>query len=540
MKYLMAAALLAFFASPAQGAAQDFILCDGYPEPGRKSDALDRPQLAQFPVFAGPGDIVETWTGPLKFEAGMILHCNAALADPKLLPAFRARRASLLRAKAMHAAAGKDFDTALKALDEAEAAAPVEDFWHAQSGAVSALMIRAAIHGWKGELGMAEAYAARAAQARPMANGPVELLTIMAANARRDKEKLRAGLVALSTVTPFKTRDWMKWEWSLGNAETVVALRGHLAQPQVMKLPGIGSGGSDAGIRGLALADDAEYDALAALALATLGRQGDAEDLLAERQAKLDAALVKPQPDARGNPPSRERLWDYRAFTSALPPALNAVRNARDRVAQFRQAQEGDASAVLADIRRNTLPADHASLALLRILARRLPGDAAFLVEQRVVIEAAMASAPSPLPTITKLASLLLDPESADRAPRDVQYMPTPGTAEFPVRNPVMSVLATGTRSSGAAVTDLALLRLSEAALDAGKTHLLLRRVTRFRRQNGLVGDGFSVFVEAMPLSADDAPAKEITVRLRMLNAADTVKRLGPIYNVAKGAASRP
>ena len=104
--------------APAVQALTPFPTCDGYGPPVGHADGMTAEQgSAWLPIQsegADPDRKIEF--GDVGVEA-----CDASLADPALKPAFWARRANLLRARALHNIAAGHYDEALKELDRAEA-----------------------------------------------------------------------------------------------------------------------------------------------------------------------------------------------------------------------------------------------------------------------------------------------------------------------------------------------------------------------------------------------------------------------------------
>ncbi len=96
--------------------AADYLACDGYPVPNPKKKL--KPGETQ-PEHRGWGGL-----GPLygirvrSFGVQGSVACERTLADPMLVPEFRARRLSLLRARALHELAENSDVTALATLDE--------------------------------------------------------------------------------------------------------------------------------------------------------------------------------------------------------------------------------------------------------------------------------------------------------------------------------------------------------------------------------------------------------------------------------------
>ena len=115
--------------------ASVFSDCDGYGAPSGSGDGMTKiaTRLAIFRPSADGGDT--TRTTPTMGKVG-IGACDAALADPALKPEFWLRKASLLRARAMHHMADNDVAAGMADLDLAEAAVvdPADPFYQRSLG----------------------------------------------------------------------------------------------------------------------------------------------------------------------------------------------------------------------------------------------------------------------------------------------------------------------------------------------------------------------------------------------------------------------
>jgi hypothetical protein len=105
--------------APQPATASDYPACDGYPAPNPRKKL--RPGDTQ-PEHRGWGGLGPNYGIRLRsFGVQGSAACERTLADPMLVPEFRNRRLSLLRARALHELAEKSDATALATLDELDA-----------------------------------------------------------------------------------------------------------------------------------------------------------------------------------------------------------------------------------------------------------------------------------------------------------------------------------------------------------------------------------------------------------------------------------
>lgn len=104
---------------PQPATAADYPACDGYPVPNPKKKL--KPGETQ-PEHRGWGGLGPNYgIRQRSFGVQGSAACERTLADPMLVPEFRNRRLSLLRARALHELAEKSDATALATLDEFDA-----------------------------------------------------------------------------------------------------------------------------------------------------------------------------------------------------------------------------------------------------------------------------------------------------------------------------------------------------------------------------------------------------------------------------------
>ncbi|NEX92720.1 hypothetical protein [Caulobacter sp. 17J65-9] len=160
----MAAVVMAAGAASAK-APDSFNLCDGYDAPTTRGDGVS--------FEAKMGGLFATYANyivrrPVDPKASGVAACTAALADPKMKPEYWMRRASLLRARALHQLAGGDRAAALADLDQAYAQAPdPADLYFRRGMGAGIDLVRALVLRLGGDQAGAEALALKVFNERP-------------------------------------------------------------------------------------------------------------------------------------------------------------------------------------------------------------------------------------------------------------------------------------------------------------------------------------------------------------------------------------
>jgi hypothetical protein len=167
--------------------------CDGFSAPGKRHDGMTK--YADLFVNATPSRVTP------RFGRGGIAVCDAALADPRMLPEWSLRRANILQARALHKAAVRDFSGALADLASSDEAAGTDRYTLRSMGATNNL-----IRGWlrteAGEKDQAAAALRQAAAARPWEAGLHGMAQQLHLAASSDWETYRRDTRQLATLDP--------------------------------------------------------------------------------------------------------------------------------------------------------------------------------------------------------------------------------------------------------------------------------------------------------------------------------------------------
>lgn len=159
-----------FTVSPPSAAEMNFRNCDGYLGPSGKADGI----TVGTWLFGAATMTVDERRGKTALGAAGLGACEAALADPRLLPGFTTRRGHLLQAKAIHQIATGKFDEALKSLGASDDAGRAEPFFDLSVGQGNRALRAVAMNGL-GKTGEAEAALAELERRRPFATSMRQL-----------------------------------------------------------------------------------------------------------------------------------------------------------------------------------------------------------------------------------------------------------------------------------------------------------------------------------------------------------------------------
>lgn len=125
------------------GSGNVFLQCDGYAAPGKKADMLTTTSR----LWGLSSSTVDQRRNPTQLGVGGVQACDAALADPLLLPNYAMRRANLLQAKAVHQITSGQFADALASLSQSDAAGQSEALFDQSLGQGNRALRAVALNG---------------------------------------------------------------------------------------------------------------------------------------------------------------------------------------------------------------------------------------------------------------------------------------------------------------------------------------------------------------------------------------------------------
>ena len=285
---LAAATAAALAAGSAQAKEPShWVKCDGLPKPEGAGTTL-----ARIGAVVMTGGLLGLPEGqrevPAASGAAGVQACTAALADPALGDIW-ARKASLLRSRALHHAEADDLPAALADL---QAVKPVTtgrvgaDYF-ARSAGVSIQLFEAAVLARQNRLAEAEALAVKAADARPWSNQVQSLASAILAidpTWTAEEDRVLTRRAALNPSTLLGRAAAREWGNAAGAADDWARTADTMgAMLKAWEGPGVLTGGQDPKLEMLILYPRAL--AKAALTAARVGRDDQARERMTQLKA---------------------------------------------------------------------------------------------------------------------------------------------------------------------------------------------------------------------------------------------------------------
>jgi hypothetical protein len=365
--YARAACAAAFALAPlcAQAApVAEFQRCDGYGAPNENGDGMTKAALGFLGIFVPEPGRGDTRMSTVAFGAAGVQACDAALANPRLLPQYTLRKANLLRARAIHRMAGDSYAAALDDLDAAEQAGRGNDALYRRSLGAGIKLFRAYALLKLGRKAEAIEAAAAAEGERPYAFGVSMGSALIALHANQDRAAFRAHALKIAAIHP-RVLENLFWEASaLGDFAFAAAVYPQIRLSLPRDTPGfrvVDDGNAEA----RQLVQRAKLDATAAFALASAGKSEEARALLANLRQELDLA-AKPLPlRADGKPPKKNDQRRHDVLLMMLPDARKALDASERLLRQLAVARQGSAVELQAAMDKEPPPGASFALALL-------------------------------------------------------------------------------------------------------------------------------------------------------------------------------
>lgn len=484
-------------------------ICDGYGGPSLSGDGMTTYASTLFVFISTKGG--DTFRKDVQARRESIAACDQDLADPLIRDRFPIRRASLLRAKAIHQIAANDPAGALNTLEQAGAVeVDGDEQFYRRSFGLGIDYVRAYALATLGDR-----EAARALTLRTLAQRPYSTETTMAAaillGRSGDRADARASLEARARLDPRRIDLLFTEALDAGRWADAVAIYPHLVPPRrYPEPPGYDFQIMEANLLNRALGEAywASRSGLLALAQAQLGEREAAQATLAAARTRLDEAVrVTPPLEINGKRVKAKYLPDLAARLNAeigkeAGPVLSAAAQA------VAQVQPGTGRPL----------DDHSPAKPL--------GDG----EQE----------------LSALLSSLPEVEIARRVP---PYGPvnmsffaddTGYTEKADAARGVMKIKYRARAPTAAVVEELALLRAANYALSQGRGGFVI--VDRHDVQHTLSVstypgiysepglDGYSVELEVVAVDPQNPPDAYRGAAWRVLDANAVVAALGPAY----------
>jgi hypothetical protein len=353
--FIVRALVIALCASQAWMAtasfANNFVDCDGYPAPTKKTDSITS-TTAIFGLGSLTMDIRKSDTQ--QFGTAGNDSCAAALADPLVQP-HTLRRTNLLQAKALHLLGMGQNEGALAALQASdELGATLADDWFAGSLLVSNRAVRAYALIKLGRNADAQAEIASLGAARPYSHQSGMLaarLSLMAA------QSTPHYLDALTNIAPINPNVFQTLYWAYfgdGQYERALAIAPHIHFELPSRHNDRWEVEGEEDYRYELIVARASLGASMAYARTALNDAAAADELLAQTRRDVTSAVAPPAPPPPGKKPSDRVLADHETRIRMGQRAQAEIAKWQAAVDLRRAAPSMDSEQLFEKIRANT------------------------------------------------------------------------------------------------------------------------------------------------------------------------------------------
>ena len=522
----------------------NFRNCDGYGAPSGSKDGIGQRPADVYWLAAGDR------SGGAESERSLggegVKACTAALADPRLLPSYRVRKASLLRARAAYHLMRREHAPALADLDAAEAAGAGADLWYQRSIGVSIRFLRAFALILSGDKAGGKALAARVAEERPYFPYVGLAAAVLRANVDRDWNAAVDSLRTTARFNPSYVNRLFDLAMLEGRFDDMIALRTQVP-PTVPDMFGLDSEQRESRIRGANVAEDSRLDGATAYALAATGRQAEADALIAVARARL-ARIQPPGPRPDGRPASRRSMDLYRKDEAEAAKGKAALDKWERMISLRQQVLRREPVNALLEFRAIRPTADGAAADLLEEIARAQPLVKPQVDDALATLRSSQALVRQSAATIDlrRLYSLMPVAERPDKVAAYDSGSESGLSLDvngFSTRRPGFAGLTrikfASMESPLAVVDELALLRAADLARKAGRKGFIVvarRAIQRSAIYSGFFSaerehpEGHTVELDVMFVDPDKLPPEYAAAPWRVVDADDVWERLSGIY----------
>ncbi len=511
---------------PALAKKQDFINCDGLQAPKASGNGMRPPPNTPYMYNS---------------QRFSIAACDAALADPLLLPSHTLRRASLLRARAIgHLSAG-NADQTLADIDAAHEATRelFSDPMFARSMGVSFDLVRAAAWQRKGDFARARQLAQAAGDARPYSVSVQSLVASLleATSGPGEDPSPYAKVIPLKPTAIKEEFYWLVEKHRFSQALQTYPRLG-LEFPQLQPDPN-GTRLINTSENINTLTTSMVLAMFAAYAHAATGNTDAAQSLLSDTKAKVEAALA---------PLSMLERVAYAKNLNLFGEKLALMVSGRIDITQ------GKAINVVKSLVGQQLPATPLTVELLTALKTALPAEqqdlapdpapmAAKVAENAKVSGLDISALKKHLPAAEfsnnateykkskkSILNVLLSPSN---------YRPDGFRSKEDPETGVITVEFIGGSATPTTVDELTLLHAADLARQRGKTGFIIVSRSLYARTmtttiNGMSTSsapaGYQATLDIRLIDADNLPADLQLEGDRVLDANKVYGALAPIY----------
>lgn len=532
-RYWLGAAVVLLALAPAQAAADAFTSCDGYAAPDAREDGLIRLAVPLSTVFGQPSS--PNAAQPLAQAAsGGIEACTSALADPRLPSNLLARRASLLRARAMHRLVQGDDMAALVDIDAAEAVtAGHEGLLYRRSMIVGTHLLRAYVALRQHQRERAIALAEQVVQERPYVLSTALVAAQIRMQASGDLDRYFADLRRIATFYPAVLNRLFAIYGDLRRWDDQIALRPRIVSINPGRVGGFQPTDA-AALPGRRANEEMLLDTATALALAMSGRDAEAAALLDGVEARL-AVIDHPMP-----PASPAEIAGHDRMVASTRPAAEAAVQARQIIAALPLARAGNVAGVAAAGRAGRLPDGAESLSLVELaVARSRAPDADMVRTLRDLQERRRRAILDQRLTPPEVFAAMPEAESIRRIPPYAEVRGRNGYVVRPGDTPGRYLINFGgNTASPGIVQDLVLLRAADLARSTGRHGFVVVTNRSFSRTlnvndivvRRIVPAGYAAEAEVVLVDSAHPPGDIADLPSRMVDADRVHADLAPVY----------
>ncbi len=552
---LVAGALVSCAAQPVSAKTLIYNQCDGYGTPSGDGDGMTKPATQLFGLIGTLGSAGNTRRSTPELGAQGIAACDQALADERLSDNYWLRRASLLRARAVHdLAVGKPAD-ALADLDKASAAIRTpDDHFVRRSMTLGIDFVRGIALIAKGDrdrgLALIDSIHAQRPFDRRLSLAALAILnddtSKLGETIAHDTAKLDPRFVSIIYESAFNRGDFA----------AVVALYPQLKAPTKTGDIGISKWETrvqDARRDAETIAFAAKSGGMYAYSLAALGRMDEARAALADARSRANMATPAEMPPVPEGEKEGTKASIQRSMNTLL---LNTGRksvqlvDAWGKIIDLRAAlATSDSAKASEDILHAKIPARGVAFDLVHQIALKSPNDEK-MKSLAAEIDAAQKAPPKIDAQLTKLVFEAIP--HAEIAQRVATYRKANsdfigylwgGVSGFKTIDGeapnFVTVKFTGEKSSASVVEEMTLLRAADLARERGKSGFVILERRDYERTvnttyygSTLRSDpqGYSTDLDIELVDVNALPGEYRAVPWRVIAADKVVADLGPIY----------
>ncbi len=534
-------------ASPAAAKIDmNFVGCDGYDAPKKTADGMNT-----IRGFLGDTATSSARAGRYALGEAGLTACDTALADPRLLPEFWARRAHIYQARALHDIAANKFDEALKQLDLSDKeGAGHNDPWFDDSIGLSNRMIRSVALYRLDRKDEARKMLEAAAASRPYAPSIAGLARSIEMLYEYDRKNFTRLMTEGVPLAPTLVRALFWTAIFHDDYAAAEKLSGQIS----FELP------KGHGSWRLVGESTYEYDLIKeramlagglAYAKLALGKTDEARKLIADARDDITDAIEPPQPGPDAKEPSKSQLRDWEARKRAGDAATREL-DSWERSLDLREKVKGKSFAeastivsangggeptILTDVLRQVKPANDAERDKIASLLQKMDDGKDLTRRKSFALN------------LSQLVERLPRPETIAMRPKmqregiGILRNDANGFAVKPDAATGLTTIRFGsTEAPRPMVEEAALLKAAQYARSEGKDAFIITAAQSIQRTTTIYGmytrggtfdSGYEARLMIRPVDSAKLPTELEVQRWRLIKADAVIAKLGPKYLTA-------